>query len=55
MLYVGEKSWGVCNIYGPVDDIFLERYLPKEDLGGDLYKAAWTNNPQHTHLLSLMA
>jgi len=45
VLYVGEKSWGVCNIYEPVDDIFLERYLPKEDLGGDLYKAAWTNNP----------
>ena len=33
---------GVYTIFEPVDDLFLEKNLPKEDLGGDLYKCAWT-------------
>lgn len=45
VLYVGDNCWGVCNIYEPVDENFLKRYLPEEDLGGDLYKAAWTMGP----------
>ena len=33
---------GVFTIYEPVDKNFIERYVPKEDQGGDLYKCAWT-------------
>ena len=37
---------GVYTIYEPIDKIFLEKYLPEEDQGGDLYKVGWagTNN-----------
>ena len=45
VLSVNNKNWGVFTLYEPVDEIFLERNLPKQDWGGDLYKAAWTNSP----------
>lgn len=32
---------GVYTINEPVDKVFLEKRLPKEDLGGDLYKLGW--------------
>ena len=35
---------GVYTIYEPVDDIFLEKNLPEELLGGDLYKCGWGIN-----------
>ena len=34
---------GVYTINEPVDKVFLEKRLPAEDLGGDLYKLGWTN------------
>ncbi len=34
---------GVYTIYEPVDKIFLERNLPTEKQGGDLYKLGWTS------------
>ena len=37
------SNYGVMTIYEPVDEIFLERYLPASALGGDLYKCGWTN------------
>ena len=33
---------GVYVINEPVDEAFLEKRLPAEDLGGDLYKCGWT-------------
>ena len=39
------SNYGVFTIYEPVDKVFLERYLPEEALGGDLYKVGWTNSP----------
>ena len=41
---VGEVHQGVFTIYEPVDKNFIERYVAKEDQGGDLYKCAWTMN-----------
>ena len=35
---------GVYTIYEPIDKIFLEKYLPEEDQGGDLYKVGWAGN-----------
>lgn len=34
---------GVWRIYEPIDKIFLEKNLPEEAIGGDLYKLGWTN------------
>ncbi len=34
---------GVYTIYEPIDKIFLEKNLPAEQLGGDLYKLGWTH------------
>ena len=34
---------GVYTINEPVDKVFLEKRLPAEDLGGDLYKLGWTH------------
>lgn len=39
------ENYGVVSIYEPVDQIFIERNLPEEDWGGDLYKCAWTFKP----------
>ncbi len=33
---------GIYSINEPVDKIFLEKHLPKEALGGDLYKCGWS-------------
>ncbi len=35
------NNYGVVKIYEPVDKTFLEKRLPKEAIGGDLYKCAW--------------
>ena len=40
-LDMGGVHMGVFNVYEPIDDIFLEKNLPEELLGGDLYKCGW--------------
>ena len=45
---VGVLTWsgarmGIYTIEEPVDSVFIERNLPEEDQGGDLYKLGWTN------------
>jgi hypothetical protein len=40
---IGNDHAGVWVIYEPIDKIFLEKNLPAEALGGDLYKLGWTN------------
>ena len=40
---IGRDHAGVWVIYEPVDKIFLEKNLPEEALGGDLYKLGWTS------------
>lgn len=40
---VGSNHCGVWLFYEPIDKIFLEKYLPEEALGGDLYKLGWTD------------
>ena len=39
---VGGEHQGVFLMYEPIDKVFIEKYVAKEDQGGDLYKAAWT-------------
>lgn len=39
------ENYGVVSIYEPVDEIFIEKNLPEEDWGGDLFKCGWTNTP----------
>ena len=34
---------GVYTINEPIDKIFLKKYLPKEQQGGDLYKLGWSH------------
>lgn len=48
-LQVNGSSWGVYKIHEPVDKIFLARYLDKEELGGDLYKCAWSGMDNATY------
>ena len=40
---IGKDHAGVWTIYEPIDKIFLEKNLPEEALGGDLYKLGWTS------------
>ncbi len=40
---IGNDHAGVWIMYEPIDDIFLEKRLPAEALGGDLYKLGWTH------------
>ena len=40
---IGKDHAGVWLFYEPIDDIFLEKNLPAEALGGDLYKLGWTS------------
>ena len=40
---IGDDHAGVWLFYEPIDDIFLEKNLSPEALGGDLYKLGWTN------------
>lgn len=42
---INGENYGVVNIYEPVDEIFIQRNLPEEDWGGDLYKCGWTFKP----------
>ena len=41
---MGGNHLGVFTVYEPVDDIFLEKNLPENLLGGDLYKCGWGMN-----------
>lgn len=45
---IGVLNWsgarmGIYTVEEPVDKIFIERNIPEEDQGGDLYKLGWTN------------
>lgn len=40
---IGGCESGVYNIYEPVDEIFINRYLPESEQGGDLYKVNWAD------------
>lgn len=40
---IGSDKAGVWLFYEPIDKIFLEKNLPQEALGGDLYKLGWTS------------
>ena len=40
----GGEHFGVCAINEPVDEVFLEKRLPKSQLGGDLYKCGWAKS-----------
>lgn len=40
---INDDHAGVWTIYEPIDDVFLEKNLPAEALGGDLYKLGWTS------------
>lgn len=42
---VNGQNYGVFNIYEPVDKTFIEKNLPEEDWGGELYKCGWTYKP----------
>lgn len=42
---VNGESWGIYKIYEPVDKTFIERNLPEEEWGGDLYKCTWGSGP----------
>lgn len=42
---IGDDHAGVWVFYEPIDNTFLEKYLPEEAIGGDLYKLGWTNDP----------
>ena len=37
------ENIGIFDLTEPVDEYFLEKHLPEEDLGGDLYKVGWTS------------
>ena len=39
----GGLHQGVFMMYEPIDKIFIEKYVPVEDQGGDLYKCGWTH------------
>lgn len=39
---IGNTYCGIYTVYEPIDDIFLEKYLPADEQGGDLYKCGWT-------------
>lgn len=41
---VGSTYCGVYSLCEPIDDIFLNKFLPANEQGGDLYKCGWTNN-----------
>ena len=41
---VAGEHQGVFTLYEPIDKIFIEKYVAKEDWGGDLYKCGWTGN-----------
>ena len=43
-LDMGGTHLGVYTVNEPIDDIFLEKNLPEELLGGDLYKCGWGIN-----------
>lgn len=38
----GDVHQGVFYVYEPVDKNFIEKYVDKDNQGGDLYKCAWT-------------
>ena len=47
-----ETHMGLFQMVEPIDKIFIERNLPEEDWGGDLYKTDLANNQRSTYELS---
>lgn len=48
MANLSSLSWsglhmGIYTLLEPVDQVFLEKRLPQEELGGDLYKCGWSS------------
>lgn len=39
---MADEHLGMYTLYEPIDKIFIEKYVAKEDQGGDLYKCGWT-------------
>ncbi len=39
---MADEHLGMYTLYEPIDKIFIEKYVPKADQGGDLYKCGWT-------------
>ncbi len=42
-------TMGVYRFFEPVDEIFINRYLPEEEQGGDLYKCSWVSTGPTTY------
>ena len=40
---------GIYRFFEPVDEIFINRYFPKEEQGGDLYKCKWSDTQPVTY------
>ena len=40
---MADEHLGMYTLYEPIDKIFIEKYVAKEDQGGDLYKCGWTH------------
>ena len=50
-LSLGGTKMGVYRLFEPVDENFIKRYFPREDWGGDLYKARCTSDSPVTYSL----
>ena len=50
-LSLGGTKMGVYRLFEPVDENFIKRYFPREDWGGDLYKARCTSESPVTYSL----
>lgn len=48
---INQSVMGVYRFFEPVDEKFLNRYLPEDQLGGDLYKCKWVNLTPVTYQL----
>lgn len=49
---IGGCESGIYYIYEPVDEIFINRYLPESEQGGDLYKVNWADGNRVDYILS---
>lgn len=47
---INDCVMGIYRFFEPVDEIFLNRYLPEEEQGGDLYKCKWVKSNPVTYL-----
>lgn len=46
---INNSIMGIYRFFEPVDEIFINRYFPKEDQGGDLYKCKWVDTQPVTY------